>query len=119
MCIRDSQRRVREFLRLRDDLQLEVQDIRDRQRAASEQYEPTDLALRTAGSSHQHPIEELEDRRLNQRAKMVEYKEMAMGKGSSAPVRKELETLQSALQQSRRVIASRGGNSSSMQLIGN
>ena len=109
----------KEFLRLRDDLQLEVQDIRDRQKAASEQYEPTDLALRNAGSTHQHPIEELEDRRLNQRAKMVEYKEMAMGKGSSAPVRKELETLQSALQQSRRVIASRGGGNSSMQLIGN
>ena len=108
----------KEFLRLRDDLQLEVQDIRDRQKAASQQYEPTEIALRTAGSTHQHPLDELEDRRLNQRAKMVEYKEMAMGKGSSAPVRKELETLQSALQQSRRVISSRGNNSS-MKLLGN
>lgn len=108
----------KEFLKLRDDLQLEVQDIRDRQKAATNHYNPTEAALRAAGFTHQHPLEELEDRRLNQRAKMVEYKEMAMGKGSAAPVRKELETLQTALQQSRRIVASRG-NSSSLQLIEN
>lgn len=113
----------KQLLRLRDELELELRDIRNRQRAALEQYNPTEQALVAAGVPHTHPMDDLEERRLNTRAKMVEYKAMSLGHVSSAPVKAELETLRKSLNESRRIIsrnASRTGNSdSSIAAIGN
>lgn len=99
----------KDLLKLRDDIQLAIRDIRDRQQAATEQFKPTDEALTAAGVAHAHPVQELEDRRLNTRAKMVEYKAMALGRSGAAPVKKELEGLRQGLNETRKVITSRGG----------
>lgn len=100
----------KDLLKLRDDIQLAIRDIRDRQQAATEQFKPTDEALTAAGVPHAHPVQELEDRRLNTRAKMVEYKAMALGRSGAAPVKKELEGLRQGLNETRKVITSRGGH---------
>lgn len=95
----------KELLRLRDELDLELRDIRDRQSVALGKYKPTEEALNSVHFSHTHPLDDLEERRLNTRAKMVEYKAMALGHVSSVPVRNELETLKQSLNESRRVIS--------------
>lgn len=112
----------KDLLRLRDEVQIEIRDIRDRQQAATEQFQPTEEALISANVPHAHPLQELEDRRLNTRAKMVEYKAMALGRSGAAPVKKELDSLREGLNETRKVITSRsaalgGGNNSTMGSI--
>jgi hypothetical protein len=56
-------------------------------------------------------MEDLEERQLNMRAKMVGYKALALGHVSSAPLKTELESLKQSLDESRRII-SRSANRS-------
>jgi hypothetical protein len=95
----------KELLRLRDELDLELRDIRERQSVALAKYKPTDEALNKANVVHTHPLDDLEERRLSTRAKMVEYKAMALGHIGSVPVRNELESLKQSLNESRRVVS--------------
>jgi hypothetical protein len=95
----------KELLRARDELELELHDIRDRQSVALEKYEPTEKALNEKKYAHTHPLSDLEERQLNTRAKMVEYKAMALGHVSSLPLKRELEMLKQSLDESRRVIS--------------
>lgn len=95
----------KDLLRQRDELDLELRDIRERQAVALGKYKPTDEALAKAGVVHTHPLDDLEERRLSTRAKMVEYKAMALGQISSVPVRSELESLKQSLNESRRVVS--------------
>lgn len=91
----------KQLLRVRDDLENEVRDLRDRQQGALAQYAPTEAALNKANFKHPHPMEELEDRRLATREKMNGYKTMALGTVSTAPIRAELEALQKSFNDSR------------------
>jgi hypothetical protein len=105
----------RELLRVRDELSQELNDLKERQRIAAEQFEPTETALVRANVEHVHPTEELEDRRLNTRAKMVEYRAMSLGHVSSAPLESEIETLRKTFNESRRLTQrSRGSANSTM-----
>lgn len=106
----------KELLRLRDEIELEIRDIRDRQSVALERYNPTDKALNDANVPHSHPMADLEERQLNMRAKMVGYKAMALGHVSSVPLKNELETLKQSLDESRRVISRSANRSLTMQL---
>ena len=94
----------KELLRVHDELELELRDIRERIQAATEQFKSSEEALVAAGVPHKHPVEEMEDRRLNTRVKMVNYKAMSLGNVSSAPIKEELEQLKKNLEESRRVI---------------
>lgn len=91
----------RDLLRIRDELELELADLRERQSVATEQFEPTETALNAAGVQHQHPTDELEDYRLNMRAKMVEYRAMSLGHTTSDPIKAEVEALRQNMNASR------------------
>jgi len=91
----------RELLRIADELQLELQDLLERQQVAKEQFEPTCAALKQAKVEFTHPEEELEDWRLDTRAKMVEYRAMSLGHTSSAPIQAEIEALRKTFNESR------------------
>lgn len=106
----------KELLRVRDELELEIRDIRDRQSASLEKYNPTEKALNEAAVPHQHPMEDLEERMLNMRTKMVGYKAMALGHVSSAPLKAELDSLRQTLDESRRVISRSTNRSSPLAL---
>lgn len=106
----------KELLRVRDELELEIRDVRDRQSAALEKYNPTDKALHEAGVAHRHPMEDLEERQLNMRAKMVGYKAMALGHVSSVPLKNELDSLKQSLDESRKIISRSATRSLTMQL---
>ena len=95
----------KDLLRIRDEIELELRDIRDRQSASLNQYKPTEIALVQASVVHTHPLDDLQERRLSTRARMVEYKAMSLGHVTSAPIRQELDQLKAALQESRRVIS--------------
>mmetsp|Transcript_14567 Transcript_14567/g.45165 ORF Transcript_14567/g.45165 Transcript_14567/m.45165 type:complete len:678 (-) Transcript_14567:159-2192(-) len=103
----------RELLRIRDELELELADLKDRQRVATEQFDPTERALVAAGVEHVHPTEELEDWRLETRAKMVEYKAMSLGHSSSAPLKSEIDALRKTFNESRARIKPRESSSMS------
>lgn len=106
----------KELLRVRDELELEIRDIRDRQSTALEKYNPTEKALNEASVPHQHPMEDLEERMLNMRAKMVGYKAMALGHVSSVPLKAELENLRQSLDESRKIISRSANRSAPLQL---
>ena len=103
----------RELLRIRDELELELADLKDRQRVCTDQFEPTERALVTAGVEHVHPTEELEDWRLETRAKMVEYKAMSLGHSSSAPLKSEIDALRKTFNESRARIRPRDSTNQS------
>jgi len=93
----------RELLRIRDELELELADLKERQRVATDQFEPTEAALLAANIEHVHPVEELEDWRLDTRAKMVEYKAMALGHSNVAPLHAEVQQLRRTFNDSKRL----------------
>jgi hypothetical protein len=105
----------KDLLRTRDELELEIRDVRDRQSAALNKYKPTEEALNKANVVHRHPVEDLEERLLNMRAKMVGYKAMALGHVSSVPLKNEIQSLMQTLDESRKVI-SRSANRSTLQI---
>lgn len=106
----------KELLRIRDEIELEIRDLRDRQSAALETYNPTEDALNKANVDHSHPLQDLEERQLNVRAKMVGYKAMALGHVSSLPLKNELESLRQTLDESRRVISRSANRSTTLPL---
>jgi len=91
----------KELLKVRDDLEVELRELADRQTTALGQFEESERALVGAGFQHVHPMEELEDRRLAMRAKMVEYKAMSLGNVSAAPLTSELEALKKSMSETR------------------
>jgi hypothetical protein len=107
----------RELLRVRDELDLELADVRERQRLATEQFEPTEAALVEARVEHQHPVEELAEWRLSTRAKMVEYRAMSLGHASSAPLEAELDALRRTFNESKRLTQRSRGNASGSTVL--
>mmetsp|Transcript_7127 Transcript_7127/g.8045 ORF Transcript_7127/g.8045 Transcript_7127/m.8045 type:complete len:212 (-) Transcript_7127:153-788(-) len=105
----------KDLLRTRDELELEIRDVRDRQSNALDKYKPTEEALNKANVPHRHPMEDLEERLLNMRAKMVGYKAMALGHVSSVPLKNEIHSLMQTLDESRKII-SRSANRSVLQI---
>jgi len=92
----------KELLRIRDHLELEMRELRERQAAAKSQYAPTEAALVAASFDHRNPVEELEDWLLGMRAKMVEYRMLSLGNVSSAPIHAELAALRKNFDASRK-----------------
>ena len=92
----------KELLRVQDDLEVELKELADRQATALSQFEDSERALIDANVDHKHPLDELEERRLATRAKMVEYKAMSLGNVSAAPmIGAEIENLKKSLSATR------------------
>lgn len=94
----------KELLRVLDELQLELQDIRSRIQVATDQFTPSERMLVAAKVEHTHPVQEMEDRRLATRVKMVNYKAMSLGNVTTQPLREEMSDLKKSLEESRRII---------------
>jgi len=105
----------RDLLRVRDELELEVRDVRERMDHATQQFKASEEALSKAKVEHVHPWEEMENRRLETRARMVEYRAMSLGNVSSAPLKSELDALKRSLEESKRLIANSSRNASRSQ----
>ena len=94
------------LLRLRDQLELEHRELKLRQKAAEEQYAPTESALVAAGVEHPHPVEEMEAWLLETREKMAQYRLISLGNVSSEPLKTELSLLRKTFTDSQRTFRS-------------
>lgn len=79
----------------------DVEKLRERQQAALALFAPSSSALHTAGFDHEHPMNELEEWKLETRARMVDYRAVAVGGVKSKPLRQTLTSLVQSLDDSR------------------
>eukprot|EP00759_Apiculatamorpha_spiralis_P041663 PhF_6_TR40211/c0_g1_i3/m.59712 len=94
----------RDLLQLREELERDIGLLKQRAAAAVEGYNPTEEALSKIMPDYQSPVEEQEDRRLQQRARMLEYKALSIGNVEAAPIRDEIKDLQRQLNTSKKMV---------------
>eukprot|EP01062_Namystynia_karyoxenos_P045237 TRINITY_DN3356_c0_g2_i2.p1 TRINITY_DN3356_c0_g2~~TRINITY_DN3356_c0_g2_i2.p1 ORF type:complete len:607 (+),score=317.51 TRINITY_DN3356_c0_g2_i2:159-1979(+) len=88
----------KELLRLRDDVELEVRELKQKAAEALEKFKISEDALHDAEVDFIHPVVEHQEQSLATRAKMVEYKAIAIGHVDSVPIRNEIDDLKRQLQ---------------------
>jgi len=64
----------KDLYQLRAQVEEELEMLKDKMAQALEMFGPTEDALTQAGIQFVHPTEEVEDRNLNRRSKMIEYR---------------------------------------------
>eukprot|EP01065_Artemidia_motanka_P012430 TRINITY_DN1683_c0_g1_i1.p1 TRINITY_DN1683_c0_g1~~TRINITY_DN1683_c0_g1_i1.p1 ORF type:complete len:748 (+),score=386.18 TRINITY_DN1683_c0_g1_i1:116-2245(+) len=87
----------KDLLRIRDDVELEVRELKQKAAEALEKFKISEEALRTAEIDYVHPVIEHQEQSLATRAKMVEYKAIANGHVDSVPIRNEIDDLKKQL----------------------
>lgn len=85
------------MLRIRDDVELEVRELKQKASEALEKFKISEDALRDAEVDFVHPVIEHQEQSLATRAKMVEYKAIAIGHVDSVPIRNEIDDLKRQL----------------------
>ncbi|KAJ9446778.1 73 kDa paraflagellar rod protein [Diplonema papillatum] len=83
----------KELLRVRDDLEQDVRELKEKAAEALEKFKLSEEALRDAEVAFIHPVIEHQEQSLATRAKMVEFKALAIGHVDSVPIRNEIEDL--------------------------
>lgn len=94
----------RDLLALREDLERDMTVLKQRATVAADAFIPTDEALSRSSASFVSPVEEQEDRRLQQRGRMLEYKALAIRNVEAAPLKEELSELQRQLGASKKMV---------------
>lgn len=87
----------KELLRIRDDVELEVQELKQKAAEALDKFKLSEDALRDAEVDFVHPVIEHQEQSLATRAKMIEYKAIAIGHVDSVPIRNEIDDLKKQL----------------------
>lgn len=85
----------KDLYKLRAQVEEELEMLKDKMAQALEMFGPTEDALNQAGVEFLHPAEEVEDRNLMRRSKMVEYR-AHLAKQSEVKVAAEREELKRA-----------------------
>eukprot|EP01008_Symbiontida_sp_HLA12_P002736 NODE_66_length_1500_cov_424.324619_g63_i0.p1 GENE.NODE_66_length_1500_cov_424.324619_g63_i0~~NODE_66_length_1500_cov_424.324619_g63_i0.p1 ORF type:complete len:454 (-),score=100.04 NODE_66_length_1500_cov_424.324619_g63_i0:137-1408(-) len=91
----------KQLLRVRDDIQEEVKELKQRATVALQNFKASEQALHDAEVEFVHPVVEHQQQELETKAKIVEYKALSVGHTSSAPIRGELEELKRQLEQTK------------------
>lgn len=79
----------------------DVEKLRERQQTALALFSSSAAALSNHGVDFEHPLNELEDWKLETRARMVDFRAVAVGGVKSKPLRENLNALASSLEESR------------------
>ena len=87
----------KELLRVRDELEEDVRELKQKAADALGKFKISEESLRDAEVDFIHPVVEHQEQALATRAKMVEYKAIAMGHVDSVPIRNEIEEVKRQL----------------------
>jgi len=87
----------KDLLRIRDDVELEVRELKQKAAESLERFKVSEEALECAEVEYVHPVIEHQEQSLATRAKMVEYKAIAIGHVDSVPIRNEIDDLKRQL----------------------
>ena len=87
----------KELLRVRDDLEQDVRELKLKAQDALTKFKVSEDALTDAEVEYIHPVVEHQEQALATRAKMVEYKAIAMGHVDTVPIRNEIEDVKRQL----------------------
>ncbi|CUG74949.1 paraflagellar rod protein 2C, putative [Bodo saltans] len=90
----------KQLLQNRDDLEADVQELKERAAAGISQFTYSENALEDHGVSYVHPVTEQEHHTLAMRAKMMEFKAMLLGHHADHPVLHEIEHLKQEVHRS-------------------
>lgn len=95
----------KQLLQNRDDLEADVQELKERAAAGISQFMYSEKALDEADVAFVHPVTEQEHHTLAMKAKMMEFKAMLLGHHADHPVLHEIEHFKQAVHESASQIA--------------
>lgn len=109
----------KELLRVRDDVDEDLNELKEKAQLALNNFAISEKALHDLGVDFIHPTVEQQEQELETKAKMVEYKAIAIGHVDTVPIRAELESIKSQMMETKRVVESvnRSTMNSSLPLI--
>eukprot|EP01064_Diplonema_japonicum_P001696 TRINITY_DN11126_c0_g2_i1.p1 TRINITY_DN11126_c0_g2~~TRINITY_DN11126_c0_g2_i1.p1 ORF type:complete len:749 (+),score=272.42 TRINITY_DN11126_c0_g2_i1:81-2249(+) len=107
----------KELLHVRDDLEQDVRCLKEQASSALEKFVISEQALKAADVEFIHPVVEHEDMTLATRAKMVEFKAIAIGHVDSVPIRNEIEHLKRQIQVTQQHVTSINNNAVPHELV--
>lgn len=90
----------KQLLQNRDDLEGDVQELKERAAAGISQFTYSETALEASGVAYVHPVTEQEHHTLAMKAKMMEFKAMLLGHHADHPVLHEIEHLKQEVHRS-------------------
>lgn len=96
----------KELLRVRDNVEEDLTTLKEKAQAALSNFTLSEQALHDAGIDFVHPTVEQQEQELETKAKMVEYKAIATGHVDALPIKAELETLKSQLNETKEFVKS-------------
>jgi|Transcript_6304 predicted HicB family RNase H-like nuclease len=109
----------KELLRIRDDVEEDLNDLKEKAQVALNNFAISEKALHDSGIDFVHPTVEQQEQELELKAKMVEYKAIATGHVDNLPIKAELESIKNQMMETKRVVESvnRSTMSSSLPMI--
>jgi predicted HicB family RNase H-like nuclease len=96
----------KELLRARDDVEEDLNELKEKAQVALGNFAVSEQALQDAGIDFVHPTVEQQEQELETKAKMVEYKAIAIGQVDALPIKAELETIKMHLQETKEHVRS-------------
>mmetsp|Transcript_118824 Transcript_118824/g.206932 ORF Transcript_118824/g.206932 Transcript_118824/m.206932 type:complete len:714 (-) Transcript_118824:730-2871(-) len=94
----------KELLRVRDDVEDDLNDLKEKAQLALNNFAISEKALNEAGFNFIHPTVEQQEHELEVKAKMVEYKAISLGHVDSLPIKRELETIKAQMMETKRMV---------------
>lgn len=92
------------LLATRDDLEIDIKELKDRAAAALDAFTATEDALHSAGVPFVHPVAEQDHHTLALRARMIEFKAVASGHVAGQQIVEEINSLKQGINETRRDI---------------
>eukprot|EP01006_Ploeotia_vitrea_P029453 TRINITY_DN61999_c0_g1_i1.p1 TRINITY_DN61999_c0_g1~~TRINITY_DN61999_c0_g1_i1.p1 ORF type:complete len:733 (+),score=119.87 TRINITY_DN61999_c0_g1_i1:81-2279(+) len=94
------------LLRERDDVENEVQELKEKAEFALKNFKISEEALHDAGIEFVHPVVEQQEEELETKAKMVEYKAISVGHVDAIPIQAELRSIKQQMAETKKVVDS-------------
>eukprot|EP00668_Euglena_longa_P002854 GGOE01003339.1.p1 GENE.GGOE01003339.1~~GGOE01003339.1.p1 ORF type:complete len:725 (+),score=351.05 GGOE01003339.1:51-2177(+) len=109
----------KELLRIRDDVEQDLQDLKEKAQVSLNNFAVSEKALQEANIDFIHPVVEQQEEELELKTKMVEYKALAIGQVDTLPIKAELDTIKSQMLETKRMVESvnRSTMSTSLPLL--
>eukprot|EP00667_Euglena_gracilis_P003128 EG_transcript_3135 len=109
----------KELLRIRDDVEQDLHDLKEKAQVSLNNFAVSEKALQEANIDFIHPVVEQQEEELELKAKMVEYKALAIGQVETLPIKAELDTIKSQMLETKRLVESvnRSTMSTSLPLL--